>query len=111
MSGDPIARLLADIWVEQHKRPETDVERLDREEREVTAREGEAGRQAAFSRALDALEQGSEALRADIALFCSDPDLHLEYLDAYDDALAQHGGHLSWARRRAHGEFPMEGDV
>ncbi len=110
MSGDPIARLLADLWVERHKRAETDVERLDREEREAAAREGEAARQAAFSRALDALGQGNEPLRADIALFRADPDLHLEYLDAWDAATAQHG-HLSWIHRRAHGEFPLEGDA
>ncbi len=88
---DPISVMLADGWVSRHSTAptqETATElgmRLVREARTV-----------ALDRALANLGRGVEAHEVDVELFRGDPHMHLRYLDARDDALAQHGDELAW---------------
>jgi len=95
MADNPIARILADAYLAKYAKPapETANDWLTRE----TATE----RERTLARVLAALRRGCEPPDADIAMLRPDPDKHLAYLDARDEALALHGGELSWAYARA----------
>ena len=90
-SPDPISVMLADAWVGRYAsgpREETATERLVRTIRE--------DRTVALDRALTNLGRGVEAYEADVQVFRADPNMHLRYLDARDEALARHGEELGW---------------
>lgn len=95
MGDDPIARLLADAYLAKYANPfpETASKWL--------ARETAAQRERTLARVLGALRRGCEPPEADIAMLRPDAAKHLAYLDARDEALALHGGELSWAYARA----------
>jgi hypothetical protein len=87
---EPIARLWADAYVARHgpAQPETALEWAARDARERRA--------AALERCLADLSRGYEPRETDIAPLRAEPDAHLRYLDARDEALALHGGELAW---------------
>jgi len=95
MADDPIARILADAYLAKYARPAPET--AD----EWLMRESAAQRERTLARVIAALRRGCEPPEADIAMLRPDPEKHLAYLDARDEALALHGGELSWAYARA----------